>query len=240
MTRSTATSAPADRAATALDAVRAATEPLLAAVAGLDQRALAGPSLLPGWTRGHVVTHLARNADALVNLLTWARTGIEHPAYPSRADRDADIHAGHDRMARVQREDLIAAGERFLHEASRLDADAWGATLFHPSGRPITAAEVPELRLFEMCVHGVDLDAGIGFADLEPIELLLEIAVRARGEGPVTLVADLPDGRQASFALAGTAATEVRGPAAAVLAWLTDRGPASALSGEPPALEPWG
>ena len=36
--------------------------------------AFRAPSALPGWTRAHVLTHLARNADAMVNLLTWART----------------------------------------------------------------------------------------------------------------------------------------------------------------------
>ena len=240
MTGSTATDVHAERAAAALEVVRASTQPLLDAVATLDQRALAGPSLLPGWTRGHVVTHLARNADALVNLLTWARTRIEHPAYPSRADRDADIADGADRMARVQREDLIAAGERFLHEAARLDEDAWSARLVHPSGRPMVAAEIPELRLFEMWVHLVDLDAGVDFAAVGPIEQLLEIAARACGDGPVRVTADLPDGRQASFSLAGTAPAEVAGPAAAVLAWLTGRGPATALTGDVPEIGPWG
>ena len=47
------------------------------AAAELDPGQVAGPSRLPGWSRGHVLSHLARNADALVNLLTWARTGIE-------------------------------------------------------------------------------------------------------------------------------------------------------------------
>ena len=64
-------------------------------VAGLVDRLgdeeLAADSALPGWSRAHVVAHLARNADALVNLLTWARTGVETPMYPSRAVRDADI-----------------------------------------------------------------------------------------------------------------------------------------------------
>ena len=44
------------------------------AAAALDPAQVAGPSRLSGWTRGHVLSHLARNADALVNLLTWART----------------------------------------------------------------------------------------------------------------------------------------------------------------------
>ena len=57
-------------------------------VAALTDSQARAPSLLPGWTRGHVVTHLARNADALRNLLTWARTGIPTPMYPSRQARD--------------------------------------------------------------------------------------------------------------------------------------------------------
>ena len=46
--------------------------------------AFAKPSGLPDWTRAHVLTHVARNADAMVNLLTWARTGVPTPAYASR------------------------------------------------------------------------------------------------------------------------------------------------------------
>lgn len=244
MTGSTTTCVHAERAAAALGLVRAATGPLLDTVAGLDQHALAAPSLLPGWSRGHVVTHLARNADALVNLLTSARTGIDYAAYPSRADRDADIADGSDRMAAVQREDLIAAGERFAHEAGRMDADDWSVALTHPSGRPMVAAEIPELRLFEMWVHLVDLDAGRGFDSVpdEHLDLLLDVALRGRraDDGPVRLVVDLPGGRQLSAELAGTGPRTVSGPAAAVLGWLTGRGSASELSGEPPELGPWG
>ena len=41
-----------------------------------------------------MLAHLARNADGCVNLLTWARTGIETPQYRSAEQRDADIAAG--------------------------------------------------------------------------------------------------------------------------------------------------
>ena len=49
--------------------------------------------LLPGWTVGHVLTHVARNADAYTNLLTWARTGVETPAYASPEAREALLRA---------------------------------------------------------------------------------------------------------------------------------------------------
>ena len=39
----------------------------------MGDEAFAKPSSLPNWTRAHVLTHVARNADALINLLTWAR-----------------------------------------------------------------------------------------------------------------------------------------------------------------------
>ena len=74
--------------------IAAATDRLLAQVAELDDKDIAAPSRLPGWTRGHVLSHLARQAPALERLLEWARTGVETPQYPSRRARDAEIEAG--------------------------------------------------------------------------------------------------------------------------------------------------
>jgi maleylpyruvate isomerase len=76
-----------------LDEMAASTDRLLATVDGLDDAALRAPSLLPGWTRAHVLTHIARNADGLVNLVTWARTGEETPMYASTQARDTAIAA---------------------------------------------------------------------------------------------------------------------------------------------------
>ena len=61
------------------------------AAARLEPAQVTEPSRLPGWTRGHVLSHLARNADALVNLLTWARTGVETVMYASAEARDEEI-----------------------------------------------------------------------------------------------------------------------------------------------------
>ena len=41
-----------------------ATARLLATARTLDDDAVRAPSPLPGWTRGHVLTHVARNADS--------------------------------------------------------------------------------------------------------------------------------------------------------------------------------
>src|ERR1022692_5071277 len=52
-----------------LDRIGAATDRLLAAADLLTDPGVREPSLLPGWTRGHVLSHPARNADGLGNLL---------------------------------------------------------------------------------------------------------------------------------------------------------------------------
>jgi maleylpyruvate isomerase len=75
--------------------------------------ALGGPSRLPGWTRGHVVCHVARNAEGLVRLLHWARTGIETPMYPSAEARVADIEAGAGRPLDEQLDDVRNTGAAF-------------------------------------------------------------------------------------------------------------------------------
>lgn len=65
--------------------LREATSRLLVTTAAVTESQVAEPSLLPGWTRGHALTHVARNADGLRNLLSWASTGI--PASPPANSR---------------------------------------------------------------------------------------------------------------------------------------------------------
>ena len=71
-----------------------ATTRLTITAAGLTDSQAREPSQLPGWTRGHVLTHIARNADGLRNLLIWARTGVVTPQYPDLEAREAGIAAG--------------------------------------------------------------------------------------------------------------------------------------------------
>ncbi|GLH97619.1 maleylpyruvate isomerase family mycothiol-dependent enzyme [Phytohabitans aurantiacus] len=140
-----------------------ATDRLLRTAATLGDAA--GPSSLPGWTRGHVLTHLARNADAYVNLLNWARTGVRTPAYPSAEARAADIEAGAGRPLAEQVEDVRAAATRFAELAADMPASAWAATIEKLGGREVPATIVVWDRLREVEVHHVDLDAGYTTAD---------------------------------------------------------------------------
>jgi maleylpyruvate isomerase len=237
----------ADRARRRLADVREATERLDRLVSALDDAGMRAPSLLPGWTRAHVVTHLARNADGLVNLLTWARTGVEHPMYASNADRDADIEEGAGRLAQVLHEDLRAASDRFAVAGERLTDSQWSANVVARLPAPFPASNIPAMRLFELWVHGVDLDAGFSFADIpdELVETAVGLAVSRhldRPEGPsVHLRVTLPDGREATWDLVGgTDVHEVSGEAVPGIAWLTGRGDGAELSGEVPVLPAWG
>ncbi len=74
-----------------LAGIQESTGHVLSSASKLTDAAAAGPSQLPGWTRGHVLTHLARNADGFRNLMHWARTGTRTPMYPSEAARDEAI-----------------------------------------------------------------------------------------------------------------------------------------------------
>ncbi|HKN98228.1 MAG TPA: maleylpyruvate isomerase family mycothiol-dependent enzyme [Pseudonocardiaceae bacterium] len=216
-----------------LVAVRRASAVLCATVDELDDAALFAPTRLTGWTRGHVVSHLARNADGLVNLLNWARTGIESPMYASPADRDADIEEGANRMARVQQEDLRAADERFFMATEVMSETDWEARVVNTQGATIGVYLVPWMRLTELLVHLVDLDAGKGFDDVvdlagEQTAQLIDYVASRYDDRPaipsVRLAVDLPSGDQGTWLLGDTGGPhEVRTAAAPALAWLTGR-----------------
>jgi maleylpyruvate isomerase len=145
--------------------VERATSRLLDSVRTLDGAGLASTSLCEGWTRGHVVSHLSRNAAAYVNLLTWARTGVETPMYPSRSARDADIEAGAFRPLDEQLADLIATHARFVAAVDEMSPSAWTAEVRFADGTAVPAARIMWSRLCEVEIHHVDLAAGYGPAD---------------------------------------------------------------------------
>src|ERR1700746_795610 len=81
------------------DQIDQATQRLLDPARAIADPDLRVPSMLPGWTRGHVLAHLARNADGMRNVLVGVRTGQNRPAYASAKAREADIEQYADRRA---------------------------------------------------------------------------------------------------------------------------------------------
>ncbi|MEV5378720.1 maleylpyruvate isomerase family mycothiol-dependent enzyme [Streptomyces nondiastaticus] len=222
-----------------LASVREATDRFLSAAGKLDDAAVAGPSRLPGWTRGHVLAHVARNADALVNVLAG------RPMYASGEARDADIARDAGRPLEAHLADLRDSAARLSAQAA-VPAD-WSRTVVMRNGVTDQAARVPFRRWIELELHLVDLDAGYELQDLPEEFTAREIAFLAdrwsgRPEVPaVTLVAG--DGR--SWAMDGAAEgapVTVTGSPAALLGWLAGRGDKGATletaGGPLPALPP--
>ncbi len=149
----------APRPTEALASAAAAEERLLRTVALMRPEQVFEPSALPGWTRGHVLTHLARNADALINLLTSARTGTLVLMYASPESREQDIEAGAKRPLPEQLEDLRASGQRLAEAAATLPDAAWTGEVQHRLG-PVRTDSVPAKRLSEIEYHLVDLGLG--------------------------------------------------------------------------------
>ena len=82
-----------------LEMLAESTASLVASAGLLTDEQARGPSLLPGWTRGHLLTHVARNAEGGTRLLGWARTGVPSYEYRSVTARAAAIEEGAGRRA---------------------------------------------------------------------------------------------------------------------------------------------
>ncbi|MET7285129.1 maleylpyruvate isomerase family mycothiol-dependent enzyme [Streptomyces sp. NPDC005573] len=221
-----------------LACVREATDRLLAGAAVLDNAAAAAPSRLPGWTRGHVLAHIARNADALVEVLQG------RPMYPSAGARDADIERDAPRPPATQLADVRESAARFQHAGAE-PAD-WSRTVELRNGVTDSAARVPLRRWAEVELHHVDLGIGYELEDL-PAEFTEReigfLAERFAGHEDVPPTA-LAAGEGRTWNTGGGAAggpVEVEGPAAELLGWLSGRRDGSALKvrgGTLPALPP--
>ncbi|WP_017594964.1 maleylpyruvate isomerase family mycothiol-dependent enzyme [Nocardiopsis potens] len=235
-------SIPSTSAATFRQVVRA-TDRARERIGALTDEDVRAPSLLPGWSRGHVLSHLARQAEGLGRLLEWARTGVENPQYPDRASRDAEIEAGAHRPAAELAADVAATAQELNRAFAELPAPAWSAEVRPFSGGPSTPERILVFRLRELAVHLVDLDVGTGFADLPGDEcetLLGDLAAyyRRHPDTPAMLLRDDSGAEAARF---GSGGAEVTGSRADLLAWLTGRSPGTGLTAAPalPALPPW-
>jgi maleylpyruvate isomerase len=223
------------------------TEFFEAQLAQVSDDDLSLPSRLPGWTRLHVVSHMARNARALTNLLRWAETGVESPMYPSPDHRRADIEVGALLPAAEVRADALAEDRRFRDSISAMPERAWAAEVRTALGRPVAASEVPWMRVREVWVHGVDLGAGARFSDVDgdvAAALLVEAAGRfASLEAcpPVVLVSAGAEGERFAIGPEVADPTEVRGSTQGLAGWLLGRTDGADLecSGELPSLPAW-
>ena len=126
----------------------------------LHDELMRGPSLLEGWTRGHVMTHLARNADSVTRALAGAARGEVVDRYPGPpGTRDREIDEGAARPAAELVADVVDSSRALDEVLASMPAVAWGGSCRGRGGRgeePV--ASLPLLRWREVELHQADLD----------------------------------------------------------------------------------
>ena len=207
----------------------AATQRLLGDTIAISDTDWLGPTALPGWTRAHVATHLARNADVLRRYITRlsAKPELE------RDDIVSDLEAGSRRSPLEIQIDLDTSSGLLNDTFDQLSSEKW-ATPLHGGLDGLTTSDLPVLRLNEVVLHHVDLDCGFVFADIDPrvAELLLAWNLYRRVDlvtGPG--IAVMTSTGRVLRAGSGPGVSEVTGTDANMLGWLTGRLPRTAVSG---------
>jgi maleylpyruvate isomerase len=144
------------------DELDAATQRLIDETRILTGPDLRAPSLLPGWSRAHVLAHLARGADAMRSLLIGARSGQDRPAYASPVARAADIDRSAAAGAQELVEDLADSAMALRTFMRQLPAEAWRYQVQVLGGSRFPARQLLIRRLAEVELHHCDLGIGYG------------------------------------------------------------------------------
>jgi maleylpyruvate isomerase len=218
------------------------TSLLIRTATGLDDESVRVPSLCQGWTRAHVLSHIARNADGLGKLASWAVTGTPVAMYESPQARDSDIAAGSRRSAQEILTDLKDSAARFAEAAAGLAGHPEHVEVEMRTGRKVLGGQLPTLRLLEVVFHHVDLDAGYTFADADPgfVKRAINNAVARMSTSGRTPSISLRSKAGDTWTM-GAGTQEVTGTNAALLLWLA-RGDGIAVSSKEdlPVLPAWG
>lgn len=193
---------------------------------------LAGPSLLPGWSRAHVAAHVGLNARALTRLTGWARTGVPAAMYDSPQQRGTEIDFSATLPARAIRHLSDHAAVHLTVEWRDLEPEQWSAEVVTATGRTVPVSETIWMRTREVWLHAVDLDNGGRVEDFPApvVDRLLDDLVAVWGRagvpgGSKLILAPLDRDRILSVGAGPSSAssTVVRGSAADLVAWGTGR-----------------
>jgi maleylpyruvate isomerase len=224
-----------------IDGCTAAHARLAETLASVTDSVARRPSLLPGWTAGHVLTHLARNADSHVRMLEAAARGEVADQYPGgEAQREGDIEAGSSRPAAELVADVVEASARLEAAWAATTDDTWERGHGRARMGMWPVADMPFRRWREVEVHHADLGLSYRFADWpddyvdrELPEIVAELPVRLSGVGLVLRVTDT--GQTWSVPGDGSSVVEVVRDRRWLLAWLMGRVDEPSL----PAPAPW-
>ncbi|MDP3889972.1 maleylpyruvate isomerase family mycothiol-dependent enzyme [Nocardioides sp.] len=223
-----------------LDDLQHCDERLLRTVDTLSDDDLRADSLLPGWSRAHVLAHIALNGEGLAGVLEGLAADRDEPMYRSDEARDADIEALSASPGPALRERLDSAATRFREAAASAPDHGWERVVLRtPGRRAFPAHTVVERRHREVEIHHADLDAGYSPDDwpADFLERTFREVLQDRRDGPPVQLrtpedeAVIGDGRGPT----------VTGSRADVTWWLLGRGTGTGLTCDTdlPALGAW-
>jgi maleylpyruvate isomerase len=226
-----------------LDGLDASSQEFTRTVDGLSAEELRAPSLLPGWTRAHVVAHVALNGLSLAAVIGGAVHGHPVPMYGSDAQRDEDIEELAAAAPSELRERHLVATTRFTDAVRLMDETHWAGHIDRlPGGPSWPMVTVVPTRRRELEIHHVDLGTSYTRADWSQdfvVELLDAVTVDHAASGPFQVRA-ADAGR--SWSVGGDGGPVVLGSGADLGWWLTGRGSGEGLSSDAdglPVLGPW-
>jgi maleylpyruvate isomerase len=127
----------------------------------LDDATARRASRLPGWSVGHVLTHIARNADSVVWRLEGAARGEQRDQYPGNlGQRTSDIEAGAARAADALVADVRRTSAAVERVMAGLPVAAWDAPSRTSRGVVESSRDAVLSRWREVVVHHGDLGLG--------------------------------------------------------------------------------
>lgn len=232
-----------------IEQVNEATSRLLAGIDSLTEADAARPSLCPGWTVGHVLTHIARNADGLRRGAEGARRGETVPMYPSAEARDHEIEAGAGRPMPDLVADVTSSAAALSDAWSAMTTADWDRAMLHHRYGRLPLNDTPMMRLSEVEIHHVDLgdrfrpdewpDSFVArilsgadrLSERLPVGLALQLHATDSGEhwsadaggGGAPAESAAPEGAAGAEGGAGPRRVAVAGPSWAIAAWLVGR-----------------
>jgi maleylpyruvate isomerase len=167
------------RPAATIDACRTSHRRLLASLAPLTDDHFRAASLLPRYSRGHVVTHLANKVKAHVWLFGGPAAGEIRQLHPDGYDADLAAEAGAGRSALELCSDLRRSFDLLEAAWDALDDALWDQQGIMTAG-PRTMTEIVTHHVRNVEVHHVDLDIGYGVSDWPADFVESELAKRLR------------------------------------------------------------
>lgn len=127
-------------------------------IAGLTDDEARSPSRLSGWSIGHLLTHLARNADSHLLRTRGALAGKVVDQYPGgAAERSGAIDAGAGRPASELVDDVRSSSAAVDAAWSDVPPAAWPNRTRDLSGRERPLSELPGRRWLEVEIHLIDM-----------------------------------------------------------------------------------